>query len=60
MAQAKRKKVKGGEYFPDSMSSEQSDAKFYKKGLKDKMNRAPEFNKGIAKGKRNINSATKV
>lgn len=59
MSLAKGKKTKAVKYVPDSMSTEQSDSKFYKKGLQDKMNRAPEFNKGIAKGKRDPNYSTK-
>jgi len=35
------------------MGTETSNTKYRKKGLEDKMNRAPEFNKGIAKRDKN-------
>ncbi len=58
MPMVNRKKVSSKKYVPDSMATEESDIKFRKKGLQDKMNRAPEFNKAIAK--RNRNPSVKV
>ena len=49
-----------GRYVPDSMTTDESDAKFKKKGLQDKMNRAPEYNRGIANGKRKRNAIIEV
>ena len=56
----KPKKGKSKKYVTDSMVTEQSDTKFRKKSLQDKMNRAPEYNKGIAKGKRDNNYSTEI
>ena len=47
MAIIKKSKVKLSAQ--DDMSSEQFDKKTKKKSLQDKMNRAPEFNKGLRK-----------
>lgn len=60
MPTVKRNSPKAGKYVPDSMSTEKSDAKFLKKGRQDKMNRAPEYNRGIAQGKRKRNAAIEV
>ena len=38
----------------DDMSSEKFDVKTKKKSLEDKMNRAPEFNKGLRKKSKSI------
>lgn len=51
MATVKGKKTKFKRYVPDSMITDESNAKARKKSLQDKMNRAPELNKSIAQGK---------
>lgn len=54
----KGKKVSSKKYVPDAIIADESDTKYRKKGLEDKMNRAPEFNKGLTK--RNKNSSIKI
>ncbi len=53
MPQVKGKEAKYNPHVKDSMTGEPSTTIARKKGLQDKMNRAPEFNKGIAKRNKN-------
>lgn len=56
MAEKVMTKVSSKKPVQDSMGTDSSDAKMKKRALQDKMNRAPEFNKGINEGKRKRNS----
>jgi hypothetical protein len=60
MAQIKGNRVNFSKTIPDTMTTEESNTLARKKALQDKTNRAPQYNKGISKGKRDIDYSTEI